>query len=125
MQAQILAQSKPQSQASIRKTSKKAHWSKSTNMQTNGEEFKCECGKVTTTPFVLRPIDEKIELTCGHTFEMPEIAYCTKKCMKRNMYYSFYQDKNGLSIGVEDECNGCGQKVIFDIEVTRVDRTHT
>ena len=60
--------------------------------------------------------DEPCHCNCGKEWIMPDdMFYCSKKCYKDNSIWELYNRDTEMS--VEDECNGCGQPMFFDVGV--------
>lgn len=62
---------------------------------------------------------EEMECRCGTAWKYPKGRHCSIACYKRKSYWSLYgppRDKE-WSVGVEDECIGCGGAIVFDIAV--------
>jgi hypothetical protein len=82
---------------------------------TKNEAYTCkECKKSVTTKFEIIPLENDFECECGEPYEVPTLTYCTKKCMKENCYWIMYGNDTLI---IEDECNGCGGKIVFEVNV--------
>jgi hypothetical protein len=51
---------------------------------------------------------------CKTPWTVSDLLYCSRKCFDKHCYWQMTGDN---SIGVEDECGGCGIALVDDIEV--------
>ena len=82
-------------------------------------EWWCETCCARPAKFVLT-ICEELECTCGMTWSPTSFLLCDLKCP--DLYWSVGEPRltrdgrRVVSVGVEDECGGCGEPLIFDAD---------
>ena len=82
------------------------------------EEWQCEgCAKAAKFELMLR---KDLKCSCGEEWSPDSFGMCDLKC--RELYWTVgepRQKRDGtrvVSVGVQDECGGCGSPLIFDVD---------
>ena len=83
------------------------------------EEWLCETCYKRPVKFLLTP-RKALKCSCGMPWHSDSLPLCDLKCP--DLYWIVgepRQARNGkrvVSVGVEDECGGCGNPLVFDVD---------
>jgi len=58
-----------------------------------------------------------LQCTCGERWQPEDTLTCSVKCFNENAFWEVNKRGSGWSLGIEDECNGCGCKIVEDVPV--------
>jgi len=61
--------------------------------------------------------DTGVKCGCGEKWTPDDVLICSTKCFNQNAYWELHKHKGGWTLGVEDECNGCGLPLVGDVKV--------
>ena len=89
-----------------------------TEAQKKKETKECPaCHKSVNSLFEIKMIDDgKFSCKCGEEWTFPDdMIYCSKKCYGTNCYWML----EGNTLIVEDECHGCGNPIVFDVQIKK------
>ena len=83
------------------------------------EQWLCEgCAK--PAKFVLTVRKQHLKCSCGYEWSPDSFGMCDLKC--KDLYWTVGEPRRArdgtriVSVGVEDECGGCGNPLVFDVD---------